>query len=328
MIFSIIVYLPIVRRLTCCEKQNKLYDWHSSLRNIDFKPVLLSCHLFWYKNRMVHHSNSYGNFLHNLRIACLPCQKVGCTVYQRSNHYDCFCIHSAVFTWKHTWAIELCYYSGFKTAFAISSRTEQNHFGRYPRHKCNRTFCVHFGNTERSFYNQPDTIQAYFDSVIAVNGTACPLLHSYKHSSVRSFVFLLQLQVLLPCTFQRTHANSDRHRAVWLRQFHSEQCLLWWQFCLRSIRLKNMSDLTGRKTFCRALKTALILMTDEKLPQKKTLMKSKVHLKKKKISAISLRWRRRIHLLWRSLRQLAVIFISKAQHMPTIGTIYGVSFRQ
>lgn len=25
---------------------------------------------------------------------------------------------------------------------------------------------------------------------------------------------LLQLQVLLPCTFQRTHANSDRHRAV------------------------------------------------------------------------------------------------------------------
>lgn len=53
--------------------------------------------------------------------------------------------------------------------------------------------------------------------------------------------------------------------------------------------MKNMSDLTGRKTFCRALKTALILMTDEKLPQKKTLMKSKVHLKKKKISAISLR---------------------------------------
>mgnify|MGYP002232449030 FL=1 len=42
-----------------------------------------------------------------------------------------------------------------------------------------------------------------------------------------------------------------------------------------------MSDLTGKKTFCRALKTALILMTDEKLPQKKTLMKSKVHLKKK-----------------------------------------------
>lgn len=53
--------------------------------------------------------------------------------------------------------------------------------------------------------------------------------------------------------------------------------------------IENMSDLTGRKTFCRALKTALILMTDEKLPQKKTLMKSKVHLKKKKISTIFLR---------------------------------------
>lgn len=39
---------------------------------------------------MVHHSSSYGNFLHNLRIACLPYQKVGCAVYQRSNHYDCF----------------------------------------------------------------------------------------------------------------------------------------------------------------------------------------------------------------------------------------------
>lgn len=61
--------------------------------------------------------------------------------------------------------------------------------GGYPRHKCNRTFCVHFGNTECSFYNQPDTIQAYFDSVIAVNGTACPLLHSYKHSSVARLSF-------------------------------------------------------------------------------------------------------------------------------------------
>ena len=53
-----------------------------------------------------------------------------------------------------------------------------------------------------------------FDSVIAVNGTARPLLHSCKHSSVARLSFLLQLQVLLPCTFQRTHANSDRHRAV------------------------------------------------------------------------------------------------------------------
>ena len=25
-------------------------------------------------------------------------KKVGCTVYQRSNHYDCFCIYFAVFT--------------------------------------------------------------------------------------------------------------------------------------------------------------------------------------------------------------------------------------
>lgn len=33
--------------------------------------------------------------------------------------------------------------------------------------------------------------------------------------------------------------------------------------------IENMSDLTGRKTFCRALKTALILMTVAKLPQKK-----------------------------------------------------------
>ena len=82
------------------------------------------------------------------------------------------------------------YYSGFKTAFAISSRTEQNHFGRYPRHKRNRTFCVYFGNTECSFYNQPDTIQAYFDSVIAVNGTARPLLHSCKHSSVARLSFI------------------------------------------------------------------------------------------------------------------------------------------
>ena len=32
-------------------------------------------------------------------------------------------------------------------------------------------------------------IQAYFDSVIAVNGTACPLLHSCKHSSVASLSF-------------------------------------------------------------------------------------------------------------------------------------------
>ena len=50
-------------------------------------------------------------------------------------------------------------------------------------------FCVHFGNTECCFYNQPDTIQAYFDSVIAVNGTARPLLHSCKHSSVASLSF-------------------------------------------------------------------------------------------------------------------------------------------
>ena len=86
-------------------------------------------------------------------------------------------------------ASELCYYSGFKTAFAISSRTEQNYFGRYPRHKRNRTFCVYFGNAECSFYNQSDTIQAYFDSVIAVNGTARPLLHSCKHSAVARLSF-------------------------------------------------------------------------------------------------------------------------------------------
>lgn len=57
------------------------------------------------------------------------------------------------------------------------------------RNKRNRTFCVYFGNTECSFYNQPDTIQAYFDSVIAVNGTACPLLHSCKHSSIARLSF-------------------------------------------------------------------------------------------------------------------------------------------
>ena len=45
---------------------------------------------------MVHHSSAYGNFLHNLRIACLPCQKVGRAVYQRSNHYDCFCVDPVV----------------------------------------------------------------------------------------------------------------------------------------------------------------------------------------------------------------------------------------
>lgn len=61
--------------------------------------------------------------------------------------------------------------------------------GDIPRHKRNRTFCVYFGNTECSFYNQPDTIQAYFDSVIAVNGTACPLLHSCKHSAVARLSF-------------------------------------------------------------------------------------------------------------------------------------------
>ena len=66
---------------------------------------------------------------------------------------------------------------------------QQNYFGRYPRNKRNRTFCVYFGNTECSFYNQPDTIQAYFDSVIAVNGTACPLLHSCKHSSIARLSF-------------------------------------------------------------------------------------------------------------------------------------------
>lgn len=65
----------------------------------------------------------------------------------------------------------------------------KNYFGRYPRHKRNRTFCVYFGNTECSFYNQSDTIQAYFDFVIAVNGTACPLLHSCKHSSVARLSF-------------------------------------------------------------------------------------------------------------------------------------------
>ena len=43
--------------------------------------------------------------------------------------------------------------------------------------------------TECSFYNQSDTIQAYFDFVIAVIGTACPLLHSCKHSSVARLSF-------------------------------------------------------------------------------------------------------------------------------------------
>lgn len=40
------------------------------------------------------------------------------------------------------------------------------------------------------FYNQSDTIQAYFDSVIAVNGTARPLLHSCKHSAVARLSFI------------------------------------------------------------------------------------------------------------------------------------------
>lgn len=39
------------------------------------------------------------------------------------------------------------------------------------------------------FTIQSDTIQAYFDFVIAVNGTACPLLHSCKHSSVARLSF-------------------------------------------------------------------------------------------------------------------------------------------
>lgn len=138
------------------------------------------------------------------------------------------------------------------------------------------------------FYNQPDTIQAYFDSVIAVNGTACPLLHSCKHSAVARLSFIAIASLIALYISKNTRKFRPSQGGV-IAAISFGTMLVVMAILLAFNPIENMSDLTGRKTFYRALKTALILMTDEKLPQKKTLMKSKVHLKKKKILAIFLR---------------------------------------
>lgn len=138
------------------------------------------------------------------------------------------------------------------------------------------------------FYNQSDTIQAYFDSVIAVNGTACPLLHSCKHSSVARLSFIAIASLIALYISKNTRKFRPSQGGV-IAAISFGTMLVVMAILLAFNPIEKYERFDWQENLYRALKTALILMTDEKLPQKRTLMKSKVHLKKKKISAIFLR---------------------------------------
>ncbi len=161
---------------------------------------------------MVHHRSSYGNFLHNLRIACLPCQKVGCAVYQRGDHYDCFCIYSAVLAES---ILEQLSYVITQILKPLSQSVPvQNKIILGDTLGTSATGLFVFISAILSavlislIRYKRILIPSLLSMVLLV-----PLLHSCKHSSVARLSFYCNCKSYCLVHFKR-HANSDRHRAV------------------------------------------------------------------------------------------------------------------
>lgn len=162
---------------------------------------------------MVHHSSSYGNFLHNLRLLASLVKKSGVL-------FISVAITMIVFV--------------FTLLFSLESILEQLSYVITQALKLLSQYLpvqnkIILGDTLGTsatglFVFISAILSAVFTiSLIRYKRILIPSLLSMVLlvpcfilvNTLPSLVcLLLQLQVLLPCTFQRTHANSDRHRAV------------------------------------------------------------------------------------------------------------------
>lgn len=138
------------------------------------------------------------------------------------------------------------------------------------------------------FYNQPDTIQAYFDFVIAVNGTACPLLHSCKHSSVARLSFIAIASLIALYISKNTRKFRPSQGGV-IAAISFGTMLVVMAILLAFNPIEKYERFDWQENLLQSIENSFNIDDGRKTSTEKTLMKSKVHLKKKKISAIFLR---------------------------------------
>lgn len=138
------------------------------------------------------------------------------------------------------------------------------------------------------FYNQPDTIQAYFDSVIAVNGTARPLLHSCKHSAVTCLSFIAIASLIALYISKNTRKFRPSQGGV-ITAISFGTMLVVMTILLAFNPIEKYERFDWQENLLQSIENSFNIDDGRKTSTEKTLMKSKVHLKKKKISTIFLR---------------------------------------